>query len=42
MPRRIGDARRTLVQAEKRAVAEIRVVDEPVTVVVSAKGWCAR
>jgi len=34
-----GDARRTLVQEEKRAVAEIRVVDEPVTVVVSAKGW---
>ncbi|MCB2022154.1 MAG: DNA topoisomerase IV subunit A [Burkholderiaceae bacterium] len=34
-----GDERRTLVQAEKRAVAEIRLVDEPVTVVVSAKGW---
>jgi topoisomerase-4 subunit A len=34
-----GDERRTLVQAEKKAVAEIRVVDEPVTVVVSAKGW---
>ncbi len=34
-----GDARRTLVQEERRAVAEIRVVDEPVTVVVSAKGW---
>jgi topoisomerase-4 subunit A len=34
-----GDARRTLVQEEKRAVVEIRVVDEPVTVVVSAKGW---
>jgi topoisomerase-4 subunit A len=34
-----GDERRTLIQAEKRAVAEIRVVDEPVTVVVSAKGW---
>ena len=34
-----GDARRTLVQEEKRAVAEIRLVDEPVTVVVSAKGW---
>ncbi|MCX7692190.1 DNA topoisomerase 4 subunit A [Tepidimonas taiwanensis] len=34
-----GDARRTLIQAEKKAVAEIRVVDEPVTVVVSAKGW---
>ncbi len=34
-----GDARRTLVQEEKRAVAEVRVVDEPVTVVVSGKGW---
>jgi len=34
-----GDARRTLIQQEKRAVAEIRVVDEPVTVVVSMKGW---
>ncbi len=34
-----GDARRTLIQEEKKAVAEIRVVDEPVTVVVSAKGW---
>ncbi|MCW5636014.1 MAG: DNA topoisomerase IV subunit A [Rubrivivax sp.] len=34
-----GDERRTLVQAEKRAVAEIRIVDEPVTVVVSRKGW---
>jgi topoisomerase-4 subunit A len=34
-----GDARRTLIQAEKKAVVEIRVVDEPVTVVVSAKGW---
>ena len=33
------DARRTLIQAEKKAVVEIRVVDEPVTVVVSAKGW---
>lgn len=34
-----GDARRTLIQAEKKAVAEVRVVDEPVTVVVSQKGW---
>ena len=34
-----GDERRTLVQAEKKAVAEIRLVDEPVTVVVSEKGW---
>ena len=34
-----GDERRTLIQEEKRAVAEIKVVDEPVTVVVSLKGW---
>ncbi len=34
-----GDERRTLIQAEKKAVAEVRIVDEPVTVVVSQKGW---
>ncbi len=34
-----GDDRRTLVQEEKKAVAEVKVVDEPVTVVVSTKGW---
>jgi topoisomerase-4 subunit A len=34
-----GDERRTLLQEEKKAVAEVRVVDEPVTVVVSLKGW---
>ena len=34
-----GDERRTLIQAEKRAVAEVKVVDEPVTVVISQKGW---
>ena len=34
-----GDERRTLIQSEKRAVVEVRVVDEPVTVVVSDKGW---
>jgi topoisomerase IV subunit A len=34
-----ADARRTLIQPEKKAVAEIKVVDEPVTVVVSSKGW---
>lgn len=33
------DARRTLIQAEKRAVAEVKVVDESVTVIVSQKGW---
>ncbi|MGI9132895.1 MAG: DNA topoisomerase IV subunit A [Rhodoferax sp.] len=34
-----ADARRTLIQAEKKVVLELRVVDEPVTVVVSQKGW---
>ena len=34
-----GDDRRTLIQEDKRAVAEVRIVDEPVTVVVSLKGW---
>jgi topoisomerase-4 subunit A len=34
-----GDDRRTLVQEERKTVAELRVVDEPVTVVASQKGW---
>ena len=34
-----GDERRTLIQEEKRTVAEVKVIDEPVTVVVSMKGW---
>jgi topoisomerase IV subunit A len=34
-----GDDRRTLIQEERRAVAEVKVIDEPVTVVVSLKGW---
>jgi len=34
-----GDDRRTLIQAEKRVVAEVKIVDEPVTVIVSQKGW---
>ncbi|MFN9503051.1 MAG: DNA gyrase subunit A, partial [Rubrivivax sp.] len=34
-----GDERRTLVEAASRAVAEVKLVDEPVTVVVSLKGW---
>ena len=33
------DPRRTLIQVEKRAIAEVRVLDEPVTVIVSQKGW---
>ena len=34
-----GDNRRTLIQEDKRAVAETKVIDEPVTVIVSQKGW---
>ncbi len=34
-----GDDRRSLIQAEKRASVQIKVVDEAVTVVVSQKGW---
>jgi topoisomerase IV subunit A len=37
--KQFADARRTVIQEEKRATAEIRVVDEPVTVIVSQKGW---
>ncbi|SDV50924.1 DNA topoisomerase IV subunit A [Chitinasiproducens palmae] len=37
--KRFGDDRRTLIQHEKRASAEARVLDEPVTVVVSTRGW---
>ncbi|MPW17576.1 DNA topoisomerase IV subunit A [Paraburkholderia sp. CNPSo 3157] len=37
--KQFGDDRRTLIQQEKRATFEARVVDEPVTVVVSQKGW---
>ena len=34
-----GDDRRTLIRQERRAVAEVKVLDEPVTVVVSRNGW---
>lgn len=34
-----GDDRRTRIQEERKAVAEVKVIDEPVTVVVSLKGW---
>ena len=37
--KQFGDERRTLIQAEKRAMAEVKVIDEPVTVIVSLKGW---
>ncbi|MGB7484094.1 DNA topoisomerase IV subunit A [Castellaniella ginsengisoli] len=34
-----GDDRRTLIETAERAVLETQVVDEPVTVIVSQKGW---
>ena len=34
-----GDARRTVIQEEKKAVAEAKVIDEPVTVIISQRGW---
>lgn len=34
-----GDDRRTLIETAQRAVLETRVVEEPVTVIVSQKGW---
>jgi topoisomerase-4 subunit A len=37
--KQFGDARRTLIEEAQRAVAEQKVVDEPVTVIVSSKGW---
>ncbi len=34
-----GDERRTFIKEDERAVAEVKVIDEPVTVIVSQKGW---
>ena len=34
-----GDARRTLIEEAQKAVVEQKVVDEPVTVIISEKGW---
>ncbi len=34
-----GDARRTRIEAAQRAVAEAKVLDEPVTVIISEKGF---
>ena len=34
-----GDDRRTLIESAERAVLETKVLDEPVTVIVSQKGW---
>lgn len=37
--KQFGDDRRTLIQHEKPTTIEVRVQDEPVTVIISAKGW---
>ncbi len=37
--KQFADARRTLIQEEKKVVAEVKVVDEPTTVIISDKGW---
>ncbi len=37
--KKFGDARRTLIKAEERAQVERTVVEEPITVVLSQKGW---
>jgi len=37
--KQFGDPRRTLIEEAQRAVAEQKVVDEPVTVIISEKGW---
>ena len=34
-----GDARRTLIEAAERTTVALRVPEEPVTVIVSEKGW---
>ncbi|HEX9171326.1 MAG TPA: DNA topoisomerase IV subunit A [Telluria sp.] len=37
--KQFGDARRTVIEEAQKAVAEQKIVDEPVTVIVSEKGW---
>jgi len=37
--KKYGDERRTLIKAEERAQVERTVVEEPITVVLSQKGW---
>ncbi|NDI86885.1 DNA topoisomerase IV subunit A [Undibacterium crateris] len=37
--KQFGDARRTLIEEAAKASVEQKVVDEPVTVVISEKGW---
>ena len=37
-----GDERRTVIEEAERAVLEVKVADEPVTIIVSNKGWLRR
>ena len=37
--KQFGDTRRTLIEQAQKAVLEVKVADEPVTVIVSQKGW---
>lgn len=37
--KQFGDKRRTLIEVAEKAVVENKVIDEPVTVVISQKGW---
>jgi topoisomerase IV subunit A len=37
--KKYGDARRTLMKTEERAQLEVSVVEEPVSVILSRKGW---
>ncbi len=37
--KKFGDARRTLIKAEERSQVERTVVEEPITVILSQKGW---
>ncbi|WDU53918.1 DNA topoisomerase IV subunit A [Taylorella equigenitalis] len=37
--KKYADARRTLIKHAEKATLEVKVVDEPVTVIISDKGW---
>ena len=37
--KKFGDARRTFIEEAKRAFIEQKIIDEPVTVIISEKGW---
>ena len=37
--KQFGDERRTLIEVAEKAVVEQKVIDEPVTIIISQKGW---